>query len=155
MQKKATADSSLEPAALQAYLHNRDNLRSVGGSQELAERGPTTGLGGHAGDDQRQFEALFASLEVEKGERRPQVQIATISKDKSRYARRKSQKHADHRKVNAVAADKRLRSGNNRSMASGGGVNSVLHNARGRHDQHLSTRLRSAYQTPVISTHPA
>jgi hypothetical protein len=57
MQKKATADSSLEPATLQAYLHNRDvNLCSVGGSQELAERGPPTGFGAHGGEDQAQFE---------------------------------------------------------------------------------------------------
>ena len=57
LQKKATADSSLEPATLQAYLHNRDvNLCSVGGSQELAERGPPTGFGAHGGEDQAQFE---------------------------------------------------------------------------------------------------
>jgi hypothetical protein len=82
--------------------------------------------------------------------------MSTISKDKTRYTRRKSHhiKQAENRQVSSVNAEKRLRSGNNRSMTKGG-VNSVLQNARGRHDKHLSTRLRSAYQTPVLSTHPA
>jgi hypothetical protein len=100
-------------------------------------------MGGPNGiEEQRQFEAICNSLEIDKG------QQAAAGKFQSSYARRKAQKLIENRnrKINSVNADKRVRSGH--KGLTGGGPNSVLQNARGRHDKNMSTRLRSAYQTP-------